>query len=92
MEITTSFTVLVWILSVTLFIFLALSIVALVYMIKILDDLKKISTKAERLAESAEAAAEMLRKTAGPMAIGRFITNIADTVMKHKSNKRSDEE
>ena len=84
---------LVIILSVTLAIFLLVAIVALVKIIQILNHLKSISEKAEKLADTAESVGEFFKYSAGPVAIGRLISNIADSVFKkHGRSKRRDDD
>jgi len=74
-------------------VFLALAIATLIIILQLLSELKRIAHKAEKLADSAEAVGDFFRKSAGPMALGRFLSNIADTVLKHKqSNKRRDDD
>ena len=84
----TSLTILVWIISVMLGIFLLLAIIMLVMLLKLVSELRRIAKKAEKLAESAEAVGEFFRKSAGPVAVGRFLSNIADVVMKHKHERK----
>ena len=85
----TSLTILVWIISVLLGLFLVLSIAVLVMIIMLVKELKRIAKKAEKLTESVEAVGEFFHKSAGPLALGKFLTNMAETVIKHKqANKR----
>lgn len=83
--------VLVIILSSALAIFLVLAIVAVVLVIKVLNYIKRIAAKAEQLADKAEAIGTIFKATAGPAAIGRLLTNIAETVFQ-KSKKASSKE
>lgn len=83
----TSERVLVVILSGFLAIFLLLSIMLLIKLLQITKQLKEIADKAREVADNVESASEMFRKTAGPLALGRFFVNIADNVMKHKRGK-----
>jgi len=39
--------------------------------------------KAEKIADSADAIGTFFRRTASPIALGKFITNIMDAVRKH---------
>lgn len=74
-------------------IFLLLAIAVLIMALKLMKELKKIAQKAEKLADSAEAVGEFFRKSAGPVALSKFLANIADTVMKHKqARKRGDDD
>lgn len=84
-------TILVIILSTTLAIFLILGIIAMVKINKILDHLKIISEKAEKLATTAESVGQLFTYTAGPAAIGKLFTNISDAVFKQgKKSKDKD--
>lgn len=86
MDTTTSYDILVIMLSVMLAIFLTLSIVALVFIIKILRNVRSITQKAEQIADKAEHITEFFQQTAGPVAVGRMISNI--TEMFKKNSKR----
>ena len=77
--------VLVIILSVTLFIFLVLSIVAIAKIIQILDRIKAITEKAEDFADKAEAVGDFFQKTAGPAALIKALGRMAHS-FKDKSN------
>lgn len=89
----TSSDLLVIILSATLAVFLFLAIIATVKVIQVLNHLKSITETAEKLANTAESVGEFFKYTAGPAAIGRFISNISESVMKHnkKSKDKSNE-
>ncbi len=79
---------LVVILSGTLALFLVLGIVATIKLIQVLNHLKSITEKAEHIATTAENIGEMFRYTAGPAAIGRLLSNIAESVFKRHNDKR----
>ena len=83
----TTFDVLVIILSVLLGIFLILSIVAAALIIKVVKGVKRIVEKGEQVVDSAEAAAEMFKRAAGPLSFLKTLTNIVDTVSKHNRGK-----
>lgn len=89
----TSEELLVIILSTTLAIFLFLAIIATIKLIQVLNHLKRITETAEKLANTAESVGEFFKYTAGPAAIGRFISNISESVMRHnkKSKDKSNE-
>jgi hypothetical protein len=76
------------IVSSTLTVFLILLIIALIYFIKLLGSLRRISTKAENVAESVEAAAETFERSAKPMAVLKLVSNIADSVAKFRKKER----
>jgi len=79
---------LVIVLSVMLVLFLLISIVLGVLLIKILRRVRSITDKAEHVVDGMESASVFFRKAAGPLALGKFVTNIAETVMSHKNNKK----
>jgi len=84
--------VLVVILSSFLALFLLLGILALVKVIQILNHLKSISQKAEKLADTAESIGEFFRDTAGPTAIAKLLANITEAVFnKHNKTRKADE-
>lgn len=70
--------ILVIILSATLAIFLVLAIVLVVKLIQVANAIKHITTKAEEIVDKAEEVTEMFQKTAAPIAVGRFLSNISD--------------
>ncbi len=68
--------ILVIFLSVALATFLVLAIIAIVKTIQVLNNLRRISEKMSNLADSAGSIGEFLKKAAGPLAVGRIITNV----------------
>lgn len=76
--------ILVVILASAFALFLLLAIIATVKLIQILNHLKSISEKAERLATTAESVGDFFKYTAGPAAFGKFLANITETVLKHR--------
>jgi len=87
-----AFKILVIIVSGTLTLFLVIAIVAGVKIIQILHGLKRVMIQAEKIADSAEAVGDFFRKSAGPVALGRLISNITESVIKHKSKGESKNE
>ena len=83
----TSLAILVIFLSVALAIFLTLSIILLVKLIQISNSVKRITLKAEDIADRAEGAVEMLSNAAAPVAFGRVLSSIMDTVSRKKKEK-----
>lgn len=83
----TAFNILVIALSSLLGIFLILSIYVVVKAIKIVRSVQRVVEKGEQVIDSAEAAAEMFRKAAGPLGVLKTLTNIIETVAKHKRKK-----
>ena len=83
----TAFDVLVIILSSLLGLFLILSIIVIIFIIKLVSSIKRVVAKGEQVVDSAEAAAEMFKKASGPLGLLRTISNIVETVAKHKHRK-----
>lgn len=81
--------ILVIILASALAVFLVLAITATIITIQILNHIKRVAEKAENIADKAEAVTDFFQKSAGPMAIGRFLTNIADAVFQKRGNGKS---
>ena len=79
-------------LSSTLAVLLIICIVAAVKVVQILEHLKRITEKAENFADKAEVVSDMIQKTAGPLAIGRLVANIADSVFQSKRTKSDKKE
>jgi hypothetical protein len=79
----TTLKILIIIVSSALSIFLIVAILLIVKLIQITKSLKRIALKAEKIADSADALGTFFRRTASPVALGRFITNIFDAVRKH---------
>jgi hypothetical protein len=80
-------TILVIILSATLTIFLIVLTIALVKIIQLIKLLKDVSLKAHTVVGNFEAATAVLKKSAGPLAIGKLLTNIFQVVKNHKKGK-----
>ena len=74
--------------SSTLAVFLVLASIALIFFIKLLSSLRRISAKAENVAESVEAAAETFERSAKPMAVLKLVSNIADSVAKFRKKEK----
>ena len=72
--------------------FLLIGIVLLVKILMIVRDLKKITEKAIKIADSAEAIGSFFQKTASPVAVSKFLYNITESVLHHqKKHKRGDD-
>lgn len=86
----TDLRILVIILSVFLALFLLLSIIALVFVIRVLSHIKRIMQKAEAVADKVEHISAFFEKTAGPASLLKLVGNIADsfTHSRKKSSKR----
>jgi len=83
----TAFDVLVITLASLLGIFLILSIILVSFILKLVASIKRIVAKGEQVIDSAEAAAEVFKHAAGPLGVLKMVTNIVDTVTKHKKGK-----
>ena len=79
--------VLLLIVSGVLAIFLVVAIIAGIKLIQVLRSLRHITEQAEKLADSAEAVGEFFRKSAGPVALGKLVANVAESVVHRKKNK-----
>lgn len=80
--------ILVIILSSALTVLLIVAIIAVVKIIQVLNTIKSITDRADILTKKAEVIGDFVQKTAGPIAIGRLITNIADNVFQSRSTKK----
>lgn len=86
-----SYDILVIILSVMLAIFLLTGIIAGIYVAKFAKNIKEISDKAKDLVDNASSAAAMMRKTAAPAAVAKFVAEqVGEAIKKH--NKKAKEE
>lgn len=83
MTITTTEQLLLIILSATLAVFLILSIIAMTKAVQILNIVKRITEKAEQIADKAELATEFFSNTSATVAIGKLLSNIFNS-SKHK--------
>lgn len=82
-----SFDILVIILSIALAIFLLVSIILVIGLIKLVKKIREITAKAEEIVDDVEAVSGFFRKTAGPVAITGLISNIVSTVADFKGKK-----
>jgi len=79
--------VLVVIVSATLTVFLIVSIIVLVKIIQVLNDIKRIIKKTEHIADQAEAVVNFFQNSAVPVAIVKLISNIIQSFKSKKSRK-----
>ena len=86
--------ILVIILASALSLFLILSIIVAVSLIRltkkmnaIADAAQEVITKAHDIADKVEDVSDIFKKTAGPLALGKYFMNIVETVSKHKKGK-----
>lgn len=82
--------ILVIILSSFLAIFLLLGIVILVMTIKLIKQIRHVTEKAESIADHAEAVTAFVGKTAGPVAIGKLLLGIIESVREQTTKRRKD--
>lgn len=81
--------ILLIIVSATLTIFLAVAIVATIKLVQILNHLRSLTEKAEKIADSAESVGVFFQKTAGPAAIAKLVANIVHSLVKSHVRSRS---
>ena len=79
--------VLVIIVSATLTVFLIISIFALVKIIQVLNDIKRITKKAEHIADSAEHVGKLFKYSAGPVAVAKLLANVSEAVFGNSKRK-----
>ncbi len=75
------------IVSSVLAIFLTVSIIALIYIIKLVNQLRHVATKAENVADSVESAANSFERAATPLTVLKVIGSILDNATKIKRRK-----
>lgn len=80
--------ILTLILSSLAILLLLIGIVSAILIVKVILVVKRVTNKAEHLAEQAEAFSEFVQHAATPLLIGRLFSNLSDTFFKNKSNKR----
>ena len=73
--------------SAALVVFLILFSVALGYFISILKQVKRLTARAENVADSVESAASTFEKAASPLAVLKVIGNIVDSASKFKRKR-----
>lgn len=84
MTISNSESILLIILASFLALFLVLGCIVLIKVIQVLNHLKSISEKAEKLADSAEHVGEFFKYSAGPAALAKLLSSIHEQVFKKK--------
>jgi hypothetical protein len=80
----TAFNILVIVLSSLLGIFLILSIISAILILKLVKSLRAIVAKGEQLVDSAEALGETLKRNAGALGIMRLVMNFVNGMNKSK--------
>ena len=71
-------------------IFLVLSIAVVILVIRLLQKVRHVVDKAEKVIESAEAVGDVFKKAAGPMGLLRLVHGIVDMVSKHKQDNNKE--
>jgi hypothetical protein len=79
----TTLKILIIIVSAALSVFLVVTILLIIKLVQVANSLKRISLKAEKIADSADAIGTFFKRTASPIALGKFVTNIIDAVRNH---------
>lgn len=79
---------LVIILAVTLSLFLIVTIVAIVKIIQIINQLKKIIDKAEKLADKAESVGEFFKQASGPLALVKLFANLSQSMLNRRKRTK----
>lgn len=79
--------VLVIILSVFLAIFLILGIVLTIALIRLTQTIKRVAETAENAMGNVKAATATFKNAAGPLAAGKFVVNIVDSVLSKRKGK-----
>lgn len=79
-----TYDVLVIVLSITLAILLVVSIVFVSVLIKLVNQLRVISKKAEEIVDDVESVSGFFKKAAGPVAVTSFVSNIVSKVAEIK--------
>jgi uncharacterized membrane protein len=82
-----AFQILVLILGITLAVGLLLTIVALIYLIKILQHVKNITQKAENVADFAETAGRTFMSSTSPVAVAKLLIGIMKKSFRKKGGK-----
>lgn len=79
-----SYDILVIVLSIALAILLAVSIIFVSVLIKLVNQLRVISKKAEEIVDDVESVSGFFKKAAGPVAVTSFVSNIVSKVAEIK--------
>jgi hypothetical protein len=78
-----AFNILVWVLGALLGIFLLLSIIVVVLVLRLVAALRQVVAKGEQLVDSAEAIGEALKKNAGAVGVLQLLWKAARTANKY---------
>jgi hypothetical protein len=78
---------LVIIVSATLTVFLIVAIILLILIIKVVRSVKRVTDKAEILADKAESIADVFKHASTPLMIGKLLSNVSD-MFRSKSKRK----
>jgi hypothetical protein len=81
---TTAEQILVILLGVALAVLLVLAIAAVIFIIRLVQSLRRIAESAERVVHSAETIGDIFRKSATPLGVINFVKHLVDMVGKGK--------
>lgn len=84
----TAFQIIVIILSSFLGLFLILNIIFMVFAIKLVRSVRRVSQRAELLTEKAEAVSEFMQHAAGPVLVGKLFANLSDILFKKQAKTK----
>lgn len=84
----TSEQILVIFLSTFLALFLLIGVIVLIKTLQVINSIKRITDKAEEIANKAEAVSEFFQASAGPAALGKLVSNIIQTVRENKGKDK----
>lgn len=79
-----AYNILVIVLSIALALFLVVGIVLVVALVKLANQVRVITAKAEDIMNDVEAVSGFFKKSAGPVAITSLVSNIISKVTNHK--------
>lgn len=82
-----AYSTLVIILAIALAVFLVLAIILTSVLIKLVNQIRNITTKAEAVMDDVEAVSDFFRKTAAPVAIGNLLSNIVSMITDRRRKK-----
>lgn len=85
---TTTDTVLLYILTIILSIFFLLGIIVLIALLRLIASVKRAVVRAEDVIDSVESAAEIFKNTEGRMALFKLIRNIVKVTKKARRNQK----
>ena len=79
--------ILLIVLGVMLAIFLALGIAFLIYLLKLISTLKRLSDRLEHIAHNAESVSTFFKNSAGPLAATKIIAGLIESFRGRKQDK-----